>query len=212
MMLEIRQYSHMCLLFQILTDLNAFTKEMTVLTEVIPQLQDLVRNALPDHYRPYSAICYHAHKDPPQTLVLEDLKTAGFRLATTSQALDTSHCFLIANTLAMYHAASAVLNERSSKKLENMFNESIYSRKWKDVILQMHGRGVKSLIAEAENWPECRGEILDKLQGLLDNLSETMDEAVDLAGEDYGVLTHQDVWVKNLMFRYSENKEGVDVR
>lgn len=58
--------------------------------------------------------CYYATKAPIRTIVLTDLKTEGFAIASRQEQLDWAHCELILQQLGRLHATSMVLAKRVS--------------------------------------------------------------------------------------------------
>ncbi|KAJ9582756.1 hypothetical protein L9F63_022901 [Diploptera punctata] len=195
---------------KVMSELNAFEREINAFTVAIPQLQNLLQEKAVTNYQPYAAKCYYTSKDTPIMLVLEDLKEAGFRLANPSQVLDTKHCLLVVNTLATYHAASAVLNNRTSHKLEQVFEKGLYNTLSQEMFDLFFKPMLTELISIAQDWPECQGDIINKLRLIEENLRECLKASTQINETDFGVFAHLDVWVNNLMFHYSEDTKEVD--
>jgi thiamine kinase-like enzyme len=126
--------------------------------------------------------------------------------------LDMKHCLLVMKTLAQSHAASAVLHLKHPE-IFKPFGESIYcerQRKFMELILKHY---MQSLAKEVENWPLYSDRFAPKLHRLADKTVEFLIKDMERNDDDFNVFVHGDLWVNNMMFRYSEDTdEVVDVR
>ncbi|PSN54122.1 hypothetical protein C0J52_09455 [Blattella germanica] len=173
-------------------------------------VKNILEKASPErHYPPYGAKCYYASNETPMSvIVLEDLKEQGFILAEPSDGLDLKHCKLAIQTLATYHAASAVLNALEPEKIAP-FKTSLISEDIRGKIESIFIPIVKTLAEEAENWPGCEGYVVNKLNGLASSVFDYMLDCVKTNDDEFNVLCHEDIWLNNIMFRYAGEANAV---
>ncbi|KAJ9590309.1 hypothetical protein L9F63_027852, partial [Diploptera punctata] len=190
---------------------NVFMQEVNAFTDVHGALSAILEDAIPD-LQPFAAKCIYVHHAPQaRGMVLEDLKTEGFRLANVSLGLDLKHCQLVLGKIAQYHAASIVLHEKNpncfQKFLSNFYNSDSV-KKFEPVV-----RG--TIRSCAEMISTCPGyeKYVDVLHSLEDTLVPDMRKAIAMDDSGYNVLNHGDLWLNNIMFRYNEDSQQVqDVR
>jgi thiamine kinase-like enzyme len=122
------------------------------------------------------------------------------------------HCLLVMKTLAQSHAASAVLHHKDPE-IFKPFGESFYCERQRKLIEQLFKSTMQSVAKEVENWPLYSDRFASKLHRLADNSVDFMINDLERKDDDFNVLVHGDLWVNNLMFRYSDDTdEVVDVR
>jgi hypothetical protein len=104
---------------------NVFGRESAAFLTVTPSIYRLLDEASPGKFQPHTARCLHYSPGPPvSTIVLEDLKEQGFRMADRTAGLDLQHCLLVMRTIARSHAASVVLHHKDPEILKP-FNDSL---------------------------------------------------------------------------------------
>ena len=180
---------------------------------VMPAVYRLLDNKSPGKFQPCTARCLYYHSGSPATaLVLEDLKEQGFRIADRTVGLDMQHCLLVMKALAQSHAASVVLHLKEPQ-LFNHLSEGFYfegMRKALEVFLQSP---MNNLAKEVEKWPIFNDLFASKLHTLADKAIDFLIKFLRRDEDDFNVFVHGDLWVTNIMFRYSDvTDEVVDVR
>lgn len=192
---------------EIINKANAFQKEIDVYTLVIPNAEKLLEECAQGKYQPYAPKCYYTYNGPPASvIVMEDLEESGFKTAKHSGGLDINHCLLAINTLASYHAASAVLYARDSNKMEAL-ETSLYTEDMRRDVKKLFDPTLRNLAFESETWPECKGEISSKLHQLISHSFDYLLDSLKTDEKDFKVLTHEDIRLNNILFRYSDEGE-----
>ena len=70
-----------------------------------------------------------------------------------------------------------------------------------------------SLAKEVEKWPLFSDLFASKLHRVADNSVDFLIKIVERDDDDFNVFIHGDLWINNIMFRYSDvTDEVVDVR
>ncbi|KAJ9574400.1 hypothetical protein L9F63_025952, partial [Diploptera punctata] len=133
-----------------------------------------------------TAKCMYTNTEPShEVIVLDDLKKRGFRVTKFALGLDLKHCLLVMRTVAHYHASTV-------KRIKHYGGLS-----------QFLDTCIKNLVEEINNWPrfEKYADILKKLRPISMN---RLTEAVRREDAGLNVLIHGDLWLGNMMFRYSQ--------
>ncbi|PSN46873.1 hypothetical protein C0J52_19078 [Blattella germanica] len=191
------------------TEVGAFDKEITMFDVVIPTLRKILEDAAPGKYPLYAAKCFYTHHGTPVSfLAFEDLKAVGYSLALHSDGLDMKHCLLTLRTLAAYHAAGVVMEKTEPQKIDK-FRDYFWRENMRESMEKMFNPVLHNVALEAENWPECKGQIVDSLKRLSVSSFDHLLESTRRNEEDFHVLCHGDVWMNNLMFRYSDGCKDV---
>ncbi|KAJ9580967.1 hypothetical protein L9F63_023852 [Diploptera punctata] len=177
---------------KVLLKANMFTKEYSVLSSVTPTMYKLLQEASIPQLHPFTPLCFYFHRTP-DAIIMEDLKENGYKMAKRMLGLDIKHCMLVIRKLARFHASSAVLHV-TSRDMFKPFHESVYS----DV--SMSGQITKIVFAE-------------KLHNLANNTVDLLIKFQESDENDFTVFKHGDLWLNNMMFKYSdESGEVQDVR
>jgi thiamine kinase-like enzyme len=134
---------------------------------------------------------------------MEDLKAKGFKMAERTSGLDMNHCLLVMRQLGRYHAASVVLHEQ---KPENFlyFRDTLYDTNSSDNFKRFFKVNAENLANEVGKWPEYKERFYDKLLKLADNVYTYFVDSLKRNEDEFNVLCHGDLWLNNMMFRYSE--------
>ncbi|PSN46877.1 hypothetical protein C0J52_19077, partial [Blattella germanica] len=194
---------------KLINEIDVFDREITMFDVVIPTLRKMLEDAAPGKYPLYGAKCFYTHNGPPVSyLAFEDLKAEGYTLAIHTDGLDMNHCLLTLRTLAAYHAAGVVMEKTDPQKVDK-FREHVWRESLRESMEKMFNPVMKNVALEAENWPECKGQIVESLKRLSTSSFDHLVESTKLSEGDFHVLCHGDVWVNNLMFRYSDDLKHV---
>lgn len=106
--------------------INAFEKEITTYNEIIPQFVNVYKQQANTEidFAPKSYIL----KEKPENdiLILENLKTKGYKNGDRLEGLDKEHTEAVLKKLAEFHAASAYIFETKGK-FPNVFEKSMYN-------------------------------------------------------------------------------------
>jgi hypothetical protein len=180
---------------------------------IIPAAYRLLEDKSPGEFQPCTARCLYYHTGSPATaIVLDDLKEQGFRMADRTVGLDMQHCLLVMKAIAQSHAASAVLHLQNPEIFKS-FSESFYCERQRNTIGFIVQSNMKNLAKEVEKWPLFNDRFACKLHRAADNIFDSMIKFAETDDDDFNVFVHGDLWMNNIMFRYSDDTdEVVDVR
>lgn len=186
---------------QVLNFKELFKKEALIYSTVIPSLiamhQDDPLTVFP--------VSYYVSND---LIALEDLTSRGYRTGDHTAGLDAEHCKLVFAELGRFHAAAYALKNSDSAHAVNSLSEasreiqftkersSLYDKQFADL--------ASSTIDIIRKTPEtsCYAK---QIEGILNNTYHHMLTFLKQR-EFFSTLTHGDLWTKNIMFSYSEDK------
>ncbi|XP_069690900.1 uncharacterized protein [Periplaneta americana] len=194
-------------------DGNVFEREVTMFRDVIPAMNRLIEEILPGKCQPFAAKYVYSCNGPHKsTIILEDLKKKGFKMAERTTGLDMDHCLLVMRTLARFHAASVALKDRSPELLEPFMTSEVLDtmeNDFQDVISSMY----TNIAKEVKNWPEYGEKYYNKILKVAPVSAKKYVEGRRRDENDFNVLSHGDLWINNMMFAYSEdNNSPLDLR
>ncbi|XP_069690916.1 uncharacterized protein [Periplaneta americana] len=209
----IKASRQMCegLIAKLMSVKNLFHHETAAFAIVFPAMYNLLNEVPSLSNQPFAAKYLYSHTDETaSSIVLEDLKQSGFRLADNRKSgLDLKHCLLVMKTIARFHAASLVQYQKDPAMFKP-FMDTIYSID-KDIGLKEFLAGNVSIVAtEMEKWPEYKEKFVHKLYNIRDTVMEKWRLAVTRNDEELNVLCHGDLWLNNMMFRYSDDTGEVE--
>ena len=193
-----------------LSQIKAFSKEAFIYESVFPKLNSIMKSTERDVSQ-FSAFQYKT--DRPETIVLEDLKYLGYKMADRLKGLDLNHCVATLRKLARFHALSRKLyttNPEVNKVLmDGFFMKSDGNYK----LLQPFFKSkFTDLASEIGKWPTFE-YYAEKIRGLSDNSYSIFIDSVTPTETSYNVLNDGDFWVNNIMFKYHpDTGEIEDVR
>ncbi|XP_023711647.1 uncharacterized protein LOC111866692 isoform X2 [Cryptotermes secundus] len=157
--------------------------------------------------------CYLAHDSE---LVLEDLCARGFVMADRKAGLDAQHCRAAMRELALLHALSLAMKLRRPQEFATRVaacvQEALFvpeNEDWYRGYYRAATRNALTVVREALG----DGTLyLDKFREFIDN-SKFFRRMVSLVEprEPLAVLCHGDYWTNNILFRYSETGEILEV-
>ncbi|XP_069690944.1 uncharacterized protein [Periplaneta americana] len=188
---------------------NIFDQETAAFAIVFPTMYKLLDEVPSLNNQPFSAkYLYSDSHETASSIVLEDLKVKGFRLADNrTSGLDVKHCLLVMRTIARYHAASLVQYQKDPTIFEPLM-DNVFSIDKDNGSKEFIEANINRVAKEVNTWPEY-DTFLKKLQNLRDTAVEKWRLGVTRNGE-FNVLCHGDLWLNNMMFRYSEDAAEVE--
>jgi thiamine kinase-like enzyme len=133
-------------------------------------------------------------------------------MADRRVGLDMKQCLLVMKILAQSHAASAVLH-LIDPEIFKPFGESFYCERNRKSIEMYFQTLMENIAKEVENWPLYSDRFACKLYRLAEKATDLMIKDLERNDDDFNVFVHGDLWVNNMMFRYSDDTdEVVDLR
>ncbi|XP_064077472.1 uncharacterized protein LOC135195038 [Macrobrachium nipponense] len=191
-----------------------FQKETLIYKQIAPLLNETLAKhgleplSIPKFY-------YNSDERGRELIFLEDLRPRGFKMVDRKVGMDAKHSVLVIESLARFHGASLLLTENLSfedllekypvLKLDwHNFNEEAAEilGEMFEPCMQTTAELLQSVgeYCRAEKWLlESKGVIQEKLGRLLDTK------------DPYRVLCHGDCWNNNVLFRYDEEGNPVEV-
>ncbi|XP_069690896.1 uncharacterized protein [Periplaneta americana] len=188
---------------------NIFDLEARVYRDVIPAMYRLLERSAPGEFQPFGARYFYSHKGMPATVVvLEDLKKLGFTMGDRTHGLNMDHCLLVMRTLARFHATSVVMHERDPDCFKP-FMETIYRDEMKEHLGGFFISNVKNFAEEVRKWPD-HSSLAEKIKNIGEHSMDYWTKAIQRDDEGFNVLSHGDLWLNNMMFRYSDDTGDVE--
>ncbi|GLH00633.1 Putative ecdysteroid kinase [Gryllus bimaculatus] len=190
-------------------DVHAFDREIEVYGEVLPRLYAFADARLGDNSFERFSAGYHKVVRP-NTLILDDLNEEGFVVPPRRDRLDFAQSRLVIENLARFHALSAVYAEHRPNYISH-FDDKLYCSDTRDTINNIYTPQIISIVQEIRTWG-CFEHIAKKLEALKDTLVDKLIELRNPVKPERNVLIHGDCWINNILFKYSESNQPIEVR
>ncbi|XP_050072527.1 uncharacterized protein LOC126560616 [Anopheles maculipalpis] len=201
-------------------NIGAFVKEVNTFQHLLPAFGRIVSGTDAANSVKFGAHCFHATRDPLDTIVFEDLKALGYRMPDrTRGGLEFAHCELIMRKIGLFHAASMVYVASIETTERKLFLERYRygmalpgDDERTNPALAMFKKGLEKFLQVAKDWPELKRTIWLKLDALQSDYSRRVARSLSPPepGEEvaYRVLNHGDLWGNNMMFRYDDDDDA----
>lgn len=188
----------------------AFEKEGNFYFKMLPDLNAILVNLglAPLRMAECYGVNYDEHK---QSLFLQDLRGAGFKMADRMVGLDDSHITLVVQELARLHAASVILEDSMGTEtflqkydfLDDFFigtkSENV-TQMFQDIFVQYVEMGVN--IARRMDGYE---KVAKSLEKMAPKAFEILKKNITTHDPKFTVINHGDCWNNNLLFKYVMN-------
>ncbi|KAM7347472.1 uncharacterized protein ACRADG_007038 [Cochliomyia hominivorax] len=191
-----------------LIDLNVFLKEKVFYNNVLPCLEVLCKDNVK-----FAPRLYHSLKLPIKTLIFEDLGESKFEMASREKGLDLKHCLMVMNKLGKFHAASLKLFKKVPE-YQTCFHSGMLAddalNKDEGMIMTFFGNNMRALIDLTETWKGYE-KINEKMKKYERNLRNNLRRGAAVEENAFCVLNHGDLWVNNILFKYDDQRNLVDL-
>ncbi|XP_073983309.1 uncharacterized protein [Rhodnius prolixus] len=184
----------------ILEKLGLFRREIMVYHDVLPIMEDIMRE-----YGDYTEFMWGTclHYTAFDELILNDLNDEGYTMSNRREALDLEHCQLVLRSLAKFHATSALIKHRGLICMEmfgkHMFEDSYFQELNKNFQYDMFIRFAGLVDSWGTEWKPVAEKIRTKIAP---NVTEKIVNLMKLDETKFSVLCHGDCWVNNMLFKY----------
>lgn len=187
---------------------SAFKKEILVYDLYFPSIRKYLPQANLDFAPKYFA------SKANEMVVLENLQHEGYRLADTEN-LDDNHIVLALKTIARFHALNLAYEESrltsTEKRLRLIdehpqeFQDGINRKDEAFIGYQYMKAAHKGVLALIDILPQ-RTLTKDELKKRINKTFEDIFTLLGVSNKYRNVLCHGDLWYKNIMFKYENDK------
>ncbi|XP_037817373.1 uncharacterized protein LOC119607501 [Lucilia sericata] len=176
---------------------NVFDIETTMYKEVVPELEQLYKEAGLD--LTFGAKFYELSTNNPYIL-LEDLRVKGFKNENRVEGLDMDHTKAVLKKLAQWHAASAV---RVAVKgpYSRVVSNGAFKEEMRDMMKAMFA-SMYPIFMEVSKKFEGDEEYFEAMCNMQTNIIEEMIKGMKVDANEFNVLNHGDCWSNNVMFQH----------
>lgn len=190
-----------------IADIGAFVRELHIYEVTMPQINKLVEERTGFEQEPIAPNFYKT--DRPNTIILDDLRPMGYKMADRKEGLDLHHSVVAIKALAKFHASSMVLHSEDPATMD-FYTESFYIEENRKMLTDFMEGVFNSLASEVETWNGFE-HFGPKVKAVSASAVDRMIELVKNKDGALKVLNHGDFWTNNMLFRY-ENGIAVDVK
>uniref|UniRef100_A0A1B6LK04 CHK kinase-like domain-containing protein n=2 Tax=Graphocephala atropunctata TaxID=36148 RepID=A0A1B6LK04_9HEMI len=183
---------------------DPFTREQTVYNELLPKLQEKVNY----QFGPRSF-----YSPVEKVLVLEDLKKEGYTMCERVKQLDFAHCQQVMKTIAKFHASSVAVQHEHPKFVERISEEYMYrdDSPIGGFVKMMAGPIMLMVCDILKNRKGCE-KYADLIVSRMGNIWSSAVERFKPKAKGLNVLTHGDLWMNNILFKYNDSGEIINVK
>jgi hypothetical protein len=204
--------------------IQAFKKKTGFFSNLLPDLKkyiiqrkEVVENEDNSSAHFWTCDCYLSK---PEIIVLEDLVALGFEHTDSRCPMEYDHCILVLQTLARFHAASVIVEEKQPKttsywkpcQIIDTYQDIFCETEW--VITEGHPgnkfmkASIKGMVSMLEHLPKY-GRNYENFIFIREKLPQTLEQMYEFVkpSEKFrNVVCHGDLWVNNIFFQYEKNK------
>uniref|UniRef100_A0A1B6ITS2 CHK kinase-like domain-containing protein n=1 Tax=Homalodisca liturata TaxID=320908 RepID=A0A1B6ITS2_9HEMI len=185
---------------------GVYRTECVVYNEILPKMYEL---------KDLKSTAKSFHCPLEKSLVLEDLKLSGFVMADRLKQLDFHHCQLVLERMAMFHALSVGVHHKYPDLLPNtgvhlLYNDTLPEPDKKQ-LRGLSQTNLTSLIEELEGIDGCK-KYADAIREIAPSHYDKALEFLVPGDKGLNVYNFGDVWINNMMFKYNDDGEVVDVK
>ncbi|XP_045586396.1 uncharacterized protein [Procambarus clarkii] len=200
-------------------DFSAFTlaifyKEAEFFQEILPLLNSELTVRGLQGLRVAKWFYTSLEKDK-EMIFLEDLRSRGFKMFDRKKGMDVAHATLVLKELARLHAASLLLKATAPEQdLADRFTHIKvdwinYSQNSKKMINEMFSglfANAEALVHDIEGYEVAEQWLAAYKNNSADLLERSLGRSLK-----FDVICHGDCWNNNVLFRYNEEDDPVDV-
>ncbi|KAK4874386.1 hypothetical protein RN001_013746 [Aquatica leii] len=178
-------------------EMEFFSCELSIFRCILPMIEEL------EFRKCVAPKAYYLSTQPKNMIVIEDLSTLNYKVASRQEGLNLEHCLLSIEKLAYFHAASLALYEKNPKIMDEYTHGMIGKTEMFTNLFS---------VAFQETLNACERE--PSLQKYYKKIKKDIKKKLYTSTErdpKFNVLNHGDFWCNNLMFQYDEDDNLKDV-
>lgn len=184
---------------------QAYDREIYIYSKVFPEFINLQEErGILKPFKSFAKYYSSIMDDSNEALVMEDMKELGFKLKDRHDPLDFNHILLVMREYGRFHALSYAVRDQEPElfqELSDNTQESFFSSIKSDVMY-------KSIELQSDKALNSLDPIkhkvaYEKFKSFQSKMVDLIKEVIksETAGK-YGVITHGDCWVNNMLFKY----------
>lgn len=185
---------------EMIENMGVFRKEITMYGQCLPAMHRELRKYFPKNTPYVAPDSYKCSRE--DTLVMEDLGESGYKMANRRNQLDFEHCIATLRTLARFHALSAKVYEKDPDMVIGLASEA-YVEENREKMSQFLEACFHVLALVVDTWGE-RARFAPILREFGDSVWDILQHVVR-SSENFNVLNHGDMWVNNIMYKYTDD-------
>ncbi|XP_055387601.1 uncharacterized protein LOC129616143 isoform X2 [Condylostylus longicornis] len=188
-----------------------FCNEVRFYTSIMPELVNFQRmktaevfKAMPQHYL--------AEND---LLIMEDLRTKGFKMADRKAGLTLSECKFALKQIAVLHSLSLSYKFERPKqfeKLKAVVKEQIFCKDNENWYKDYYTQLTKNALAMVSDVLPKSSKYIEKLREFVES-STFFNHMIELVSKEsfLSVICHGDCWTNNFLYRYDDKGEVLEM-
>lgn len=191
--------------------LGIYRRESAMYSETLPSIKEVLKVIDPELQLAPKFI--HMITEPCEILVIEDLQPIGFKVADRLVGMDHEHSKMVFKNLARMHAASMYLNKKNPQ-FRRHYNEGAFNENMSDTMATYFKNGVYQATEVMKQRPKCQ-KYVKAFEDYSERLIEdgiTLLKEIPAECNEFNVLNQGDIWINNIMFKYNEDGEPIDIR
>ncbi|XP_073838458.1 uncharacterized protein [Musca autumnalis] len=188
------------------------TNEQVMFTTVLPIMENYLNAVEGREREKLFAKCFLTERQGNNEFyILENLNTLGYICGDRIKGLDEAHGHLVMQKIAKYHAASIIYQMKFPQVVESL-EKSHFAKGASDVVAEAIAFGGFEYVANMiENWPNYE-HLTPRIRNIKNKFNDLVKDVVDPKYSTLKVITHGDLWVNNMLFKYDEvTKKPTDV-
>ncbi|XP_046672146.1 uncharacterized protein LOC124362038 [Homalodisca vitripennis] len=188
-------------IMDVLDSSDFYAKEPRIYNELLPKFRKLVNCE-------FGPTVYNCPIE--NGMILQDLNALNYIMCDKMKQLDFSHCKLVYKTLAKFHASSVACYHNDPELIKGLGEDKMRSSRSEmfHSFIKSAIKHIRKYLDEAEGCKYAKEFLLNRA----DHVSESITNMLQPKMNGLNVLNHGDLWINNLLFKYSNSKEVEDVK
>lgn len=182
-----------------------YTKETSMISKVLVDVDRLLTSSGED-FEKIGARYYSSGYQPTQYIILEDLSVSGYKISNKNDGLDLKHGLLVMKSIAIYHAATAVLMQMHEELKDEFEVAAMFTPETMAIMRPFCVAVLRFISKEIAHWHESPKDLLERILDQPDIIQNQIRKLTKYRPDKFNVILHGDLWINNLMFKYSQEQ------